>query len=67
MSTGAKTAMTLDDLLRVDGKAELIGGRIVHQMPVGHRPKFEVYQLGQEVSAEPTVPGWRVAVDWIFA
>jgi Uma2 family endonuclease len=38
MSSGAQTAATLDDLLRVEGKAELINGRIVHQMPVGHRP-----------------------------
>ncbi len=29
---------TLDDLLKVDGKAELIGGRIVHIMPSGRIP-----------------------------
>lgn len=29
---------TLADLMRVDGKAELIGGRIVHFMSTGHRP-----------------------------
>jgi Uma2 family endonuclease len=29
---------TLDDLLKVDGKAELIDGRIVHLMPTGHEP-----------------------------
>ena len=29
---------TLDDLLRVDGKAELIGGRVVHYMAAGHTP-----------------------------
>jgi Uma2 family endonuclease len=29
---------TLDDLLNTDGKAELIGGRIVHFMPTGHLP-----------------------------
>jgi len=38
MASGTQTAATLDDLLRVEGKAELIAGRIVHQMPVGHRP-----------------------------
>jgi Uma2 family endonuclease len=26
-----------------------------------------VYGRGQEAQAEPAVPGWRVAVDWIFA
>ncbi len=29
---------TLVDLAHVDGKAELIGGRVVHQMPTGHLP-----------------------------
>ncbi len=29
---------TLDDLLRIEGKAELVGGRIVEQMPTGHLP-----------------------------
>ena len=29
---------TIDDLMRVEGKAELIGGRIVRYMAVGHRP-----------------------------
>jgi Uma2 family endonuclease len=29
---------TLDDLYRTEGKAELIGGRIVHYMATGHRP-----------------------------
>lgn len=31
------TAATIDDLYRVDGKAELIGGRIVHIMPSGYQ------------------------------
>ena len=29
---------TLDDLARVEGKAELIGGKLVRSMPTGHRP-----------------------------
>ena len=33
-----KPTATLADLSRVDGKAELIDGRIVHLMPTGHRP-----------------------------
>jgi Uma2 family endonuclease len=32
------TRASLDDLSRVEGKAELIGGRIVHFMPVGDLP-----------------------------
>jgi len=31
---------TIDDLMKVDGKAELIGGRIVRYMPVGHLPSI---------------------------
>src|SRR5207302_484661 len=31
---------TLADLARTSGKAELIGGRIVHLMPTGHRPNW---------------------------
>jgi Uma2 family endonuclease len=38
MSSGTHMAATIDDLYRVKGKAELIGGRIVHIMPDGRRP-----------------------------
>jgi Uma2 family endonuclease len=38
MSSGTRVAATLEDLYRVQGKAELISGRIVHQMPTGFRP-----------------------------
>jgi Uma2 family endonuclease len=38
MATVSPGNATLDDLYREEGKAELIGGRIVHFMPVGHRP-----------------------------
>lgn len=38
MSTS--TRATLDDLMRVEGKAELIGGRIVEYMASGYRPNL---------------------------
>jgi Uma2 family endonuclease len=38
MSSVPQTAASLDDLHRVEGKAELIAGRIVHLMPTGFRP-----------------------------
>jgi Uma2 family endonuclease len=38
MSSSIQTAATLDDLYRVEGKAELIGGRIVPLMATGRRP-----------------------------
>ncbi len=36
---------TLDDLLKVPGKAELIGGRIVHFMATGHMPNVVAVQI----------------------
>ena len=38
MSSATRVDATLDDLYRVEGKAELIKGRIVHQMPTGFLP-----------------------------
>lgn len=38
MASGSTTRATLDDLYRVEGKAELIGGRIVQFMPSGDLP-----------------------------
>ena len=38
MAPTVQTRATLDDLIRVEGKAELIGGRIVPIMPTGHTP-----------------------------
>jgi Uma2 family endonuclease len=38
MATDTTTQATLDDLYREPGKAELIGGRIVHLMPTGRKP-----------------------------
>ncbi len=38
MAQATEIAATLDDLYRVKGKAELIGGRIVHLMPTGRKP-----------------------------
>ncbi len=38
MATVSQTRATLEDLYRTEGKAELIGGRIVHYMATGLRP-----------------------------
>jgi Uma2 family endonuclease len=38
MSTITPKRATIEDLLRTEGKAELIGGRIVHLMPTGRTP-----------------------------
>ena len=39
-SVSTDRAATLDDLYRFDGKAELIGGRIVPQMATGYLPNI---------------------------
>jgi Uma2 family endonuclease len=38
MATASRIRATVDDLLKVDGKAELIDGRIVRFMPTGFTP-----------------------------
>jgi hypothetical protein len=45
MASTPTKAATLDDLLRVDGKAELIGGRIVHYMASGAAPSRAVFEI----------------------
>ncbi len=45
MSTGTQAAATLDDLLKVEGKAELIGGRIVRLMAAGDIPHFVAFEI----------------------
>jgi Uma2 family endonuclease len=39
------TRATLDDLLKTDGKAELIGGRIVHFLASGHKPSVVALEI----------------------
>jgi Uma2 family endonuclease len=45
MSSGTRTPATLDDLSRVEGKAELIGGRIVRLMPSGDAPSEAAFEI----------------------
>jgi Uma2 family endonuclease len=47
MSSTLKTGTpaTLDDLYRVEGKAEQIGGRIVHLMPSGDAPSEIAFEI----------------------
>lgn len=45
MATVTPSRATLDDLLRVEGKAELIGGRIVKLMPSGHQPGQVAFEI----------------------
>jgi Uma2 family endonuclease len=47
MSSMTQAAATLDDLYRVEGKAELIGGRIVRLMPTGWGPSRVAFRIAQ--------------------
>jgi Uma2 family endonuclease len=44
-STRTELAATIDDLYRVEGKAELIAGRIVPLMPTGRRPNRIAFRI----------------------
>ena len=43
--TDGKTEQLFDQLMRIDGKAEIINGSIVHQMPTGKEPGFGALQI----------------------
>ena len=45
MSTQTRTCATLDDLMRVDGKAELIAGRIIRFMASGDAPSAAALEI----------------------
>jgi hypothetical protein len=45
MASGTETAATIDDLYRVEGKAELIAGRIVHFMASGSFPSQVAFEI----------------------
>ena len=60
---------TLDDLLKVEGKAELIGGRIVHYMPTGHLPSRVAARIFRSLDdyAEATGRGFAYTDSMGFA
>jgi Uma2 family endonuclease len=45
MASAPEKMATLDDLSRVEGKAELIAGRIVHYMASGDVPSFVAFEI----------------------
>ena len=52
---------TLDDLLRVDGKAELIAGKIVHFMASGDAPSAAAFEIAVSLRAHAQAIGVGVA------
>jgi Uma2 family endonuclease len=57
MSSGPQLAATLDDLYRIEGKAELIGGRIVPIMPTGRLPNLIAGRIFRSLAAHVDVLG----------
>ena len=45
MATVTPQPATVDDLLRTEGKAELIGGRVVKFMPSGFEPSRIAFEI----------------------
>jgi Uma2 family endonuclease len=61
MTTAAAGNATLDDLYRVEGKAELIGGRIVHLMSSGHSPSRVAFRIAMRLEEHAQRTGVGVA------
>jgi Uma2 family endonuclease len=51
MATASTTRATLDDLYRTEGKAELIGGRVVHFMASGDLPSLVAFVIAMSLHA----------------
>jgi Uma2 family endonuclease len=65
----ASPPATLDDLLKVPGQAELIGGRIVRSMPTGFRPNVIAGRIFRKLGdhAEATGKGYAFTDSMGFA
>ena len=61
MSSATRVAATLDDLYRVEGKAELIAGRIVRLMPTGLRPNQIAFRIARSLDDHAESTGRGVA------
>lgn len=49
MASATQPGATPADLARVDGKAELIAGRIVHLMPTGRKPSRAAFRIARSL------------------
>jgi Uma2 family endonuclease len=61
MATIAQGGATLDDLYRVEGKAELVGGRIVYLMSGGDIPSLIAFEIAVSLRAHARQTGVGVA------
>lgn len=69
MASATEVVATLADLARVEGKAELIAGRIVHLMPTGRKPSRTASRIFRSLDdhAEATGCGEAYADNTGFA
>jgi Uma2 family endonuclease len=61
MSSATQAAATIDDLRRVDGKAELIAGKIVQLMPTGFLPSQVAARIYRSLDDHASTSGRGVA------
>jgi len=57
MSTRTEAAQTLDDLYRVEGKAELIAGSIVPLLPTGRKPNRVAFRIARSLDDHAQATG----------
>ena len=60
-ATRTQRDATLDDLARVEGKAELVAGRIVHSMPSGDAPSEAAFEIAVRLREFAKATGTGVA------
>jgi len=61
MNSITVTPATLDDLYRVEGKAELVGGRIIHFVGSGHEPSRVAFKIAIRLELYSEIAGVGVA------
>jgi Uma2 family endonuclease len=57
MSSGTSIRATVDDLYAEQGKAELIGGRIVSLMPTGRKPNRVAFRIAKSLDEHDEATG----------
>ena len=60
MTTNTIAPATLDDLHGIEGKAELIAGRIVHQVGSGHKPSRVAFKIAISLELDSEARGTGV-------
>ena len=63
-----QTEATIDDLFRVPGKAELVGGEIVMMSPTGFEPNYAAFEIGVSLReySRRTARGWHCGDNLAF-